>query len=292
MNLFGFFKKKQEKSAEEIYHEGQFHAHELHDYETAFKLYTQAADMGLREAKYDLAVLYFYGKGGPFNRHKAFDMVKALADELMPEAEEFLAMMYFRGEGVEKDLKMAYRYFQKGVVLNNTEALLHAGLCLAYDKPVDKEKVDKIVNYWTRAAELGVLEAKVNLGLLYYDGELVPQNYDEAFKWFLEAAEEGHPGGIFQTARCYDKGAGVEQNMEKAMEYYRKGMEMGEMTCANNLGSIYLEKGDLKEAYNCYCVAAKQGFKPAQKMCDEILKYVNSYNKKMVSDKTISVIKP
>ena len=272
------FLKKHEKTSEEIYHEGQHHAHVLHDYDAAFKLYTQAADMGLKEAKYDLAVLYASGNGTPKNLKRAAEILKPLADGNMPEAEEFLAMMYYNGDGVERDLQKALLYFQKGIVLENTEALLYAGLCLANSGQVDGEKAGKIVCYWTKAAKLGEVVAKVNLGLLYYDGKIVPQNHEEAFKWFAEAAEAGNIAGIFQTGLCYHKGKGVEKDIEKAIEYYKKGMEHGNVQCAHNLGSIYLDRKDLKEAYNCYRIGANKGYKPSAEMCDKILQYVDSCN--------------
>lgn len=266
-------------SPEDIYHGGQYHAHILHDYESGFKLYSIAAEMGLKEARYDLAVMHYFGKGTPENKKLAFKMIKELADELMPEAEEFLAVMYYNGDGVERDLQKALQYFQKGIALENTEALLYAGLCLANSEQVDEEKTSKIVDYWTKAAKLGNDVAKVNLGLLYYDGKIVPQNYEEAFKWFAEAAEVGNIAGVFQTGLCYHNGKGVEKDIEKAIEYYKKGMEHGDVQCAHNLGSIYCyDKRNLKEAYSCYRIGANKGFKPSAEMCDKILKYVNSCN--------------
>ena len=277
MDLFRFF-KKHEKTSEDIYNEGQHHAHVLHDYDTAFKLYTQAADMGLKEAKYDLAVLYASGNGTPKNLKRAAEILKPLADGNMPEAEEFLAVLYLKGEGVEKDYEMALRYFKKGIVLENPEALLCAGICLANMKPMDDDKVGKIIRYWTKAANLGDVNAKVNLGLLYYDGNIVSQDYKEAFKWFTEAAEAGNIVGIFQAGLCYQKGRGVEKDIEKAIEYYKKGMEHGDVQCAHNLGSIYLDRKDLKEAYNCYRIGANKGYKPSAEMCDRILAFVHKQN--------------
>ena len=43
---------------------------------------------------------------------------------------------------------------------------------------------------WRPLAEQGVAEAQFNLGLMYYDGEGVPQDYAEAVKWYRKAAEE------------------------------------------------------------------------------------------------------
>ncbi len=41
------------------------------------------------------------------------------------------------------------------------------------------------------AAEEGDAFAQASLGLMYYDGEGVPKDYQEAAKWYRMAAEEG-----------------------------------------------------------------------------------------------------
>ena len=40
-------------------------------------------------------------------------------------------------------------------------------------------------------AEQGDADAQANLGLMYYNGEGVPQDYAEAVRWFRLAAEQG-----------------------------------------------------------------------------------------------------
>ena len=41
-------------------------------------------------------------------------------------------------------------------------------------------------------AEQGVAEAQYNLGMMYYTGSGVHQDYAEALRWFRQAAEQGH----------------------------------------------------------------------------------------------------
>lgn len=277
MDLFGFL-KKHEKTSEEIYHEGQYYAHVLHDYDSAFKLYTQAADMGLNEAKYDLAVLYASGNGTPKNLKRAAEILKPLADGNMPEAEEFLAVLYLKGEGVEKDYEMALKYFRKGIVFENPEALLCAGICLANMKPMDDDKVGKIIRYWTKAANLGDVNAKINLGLLYYDGKIVTQDYKEAFRWFKDVAEANHPAGIFQVGRSYEQGYGVEKDVKKAETYYRKGAELGDVYCAHNLGMMLASRNELREACDVFKIAGDKGFQPSVDMINKILAFVHKQN--------------
>ena len=41
-------------------------------------------------------------------------------------------------------------------------------------------------------AELGMAAAQNNLGIMYDNGEGVPENDAEAVKWFRKAADQGH----------------------------------------------------------------------------------------------------
>ena len=42
-----------------------------------------------------------------------------------------------------------------------------------------------ITGFFREAAECGVAEAQLILGLMHYDGLGVPQDYEEAARWFL-----------------------------------------------------------------------------------------------------------
>ena len=49
---------------------------------------------------------------------------------------------------------------------------------------------------WYRlAAEQGTAKAQVNLGIMYYNGEGVPQDYVQAHMWFNLAASKGNENG-------------------------------------------------------------------------------------------------
>ena len=47
------------------------------------------------------------------------------------------------------------------------------------------------LKFWRPLAEQGVAQAQNNLGLMYANGQGVPQDYAEAVKWFRLAAEQG-----------------------------------------------------------------------------------------------------
>ena len=63
-----------------------------------------------------------------------------------------------------------------------------------------------------KAAEQGDADAQYILGLMYYEGKGVPQNFAETAKWFLKAAEQGDAYAQYNLGLMYYNGKGVPQS--------------------------------------------------------------------------------
>ena len=59
------------------------------------------------------------------------------------------------------------------------------------EEAVETEKSVEGVKIMQELAEQGDAEAQFNLGVMYANGEGVPQDYAEAVKWYPKAAEQG-----------------------------------------------------------------------------------------------------
>ena len=57
------------------------------------------------------------------------------------------------------------------------------------------------------------------LGLLYYHGEGVSKDFNEAFKWFGKAAEQGDAEGQFRLGAMYANGEGVAKDYVTAYKW-------------------------------------------------------------------------
>ena len=66
----------------------------------------------------------------------------------------------------------------------------------------------------------GNAAAQFNLGVMYHDGQGVPQDYAEAVKWYRIAAEQGHPSSQYNLGVMYDKGEGLPQDYVQAHRWY------------------------------------------------------------------------
>ena len=63
-----------------------------------------------------------------------------------------------------------------------------------------------------RKAKAGDAVAQVILGVMYDDGDGVPENDAEAVKWYRKAADQGVPEAQFLLGGMYDDGEGVPEN--------------------------------------------------------------------------------
>ena len=119
-----------------------------------------------------------------------------------------------------------------------------------------------------KLAEQGYILAQFSLGLMYANGEGVPQNDKEAVKWFTKAAEQGEATAQFNLGLMYAKGQGVPQNDKEAVKWYTKAAEQGDATAQSNLGFMYTKGRGVpqndKEAVKWFTKAAEQGDAMAQ----------------------------
>ena len=91
-----------------------------------------------------------------------------------------------------------------------------------------KDIVDLLEDMWYRSlAEQGDASAQNTLGIMYYNGDGVPQDYQEAMKWYRLAAEQGHAGAQFNLGVMYASGKGVPQDVQVAVKWWRLAAEQG-----------------------------------------------------------------
>lgn len=107
-----------------------------------------------------------------------------------------------------------------------------------------------------------------NLGMRYYKGDGVEQNYEKAVELFRKDAEQGDAVAQYNLGNCYSNGEGVEQNYWTAVDWYTKSAEQNFAPAQNNLGICYYNGTgvvqDKEKAIELYKKSAAQGFSAAQ----------------------------
>ena len=120
---------------------------------------------------------------------------------------------------------------------------------------LNKKKWQKLL----KKAKKGDAEAQIEVGQIYSDGYIglnqeviVKKNDKLAYKWHEKAAEQDNVFGIELLAYHLDCGIGCEKNTKRAIELYKIAIDNGSSSAANNLGTIYRDKGNYKKAFAYY----------------------------------------
>ncbi len=112
-------------------------------------------------------------------------------------------------------------------------------------------------------------DKEFSMGLLYYEGRGVPQDYIEAAKWLLKSADKGHAEAQATLGALYQLGRGVPQDYGQAAAWFRKSAEQGSPNGQLFLGTLLSEghqgvPKDDTEAAMWFRRAAEQGNAVAQ----------------------------
>jgi TPR repeat protein len=88
-------------------------------------------------------------------------------------------------------------------------------------------------------ARAGNTEAEHLLGLMYYMGRGVPQDYKQALIWHRKAAVKGKADAQYVVGAMYYTGNAVIQDHKQAVIWFRKAAEQGHAEAQQILGLMY-----------------------------------------------------
>ncbi|WP_342117593.1 tetratricopeptide repeat protein [Pseudoduganella sp. OTU4001] len=88
-------------------------------------------------------------------------------------------------------------------------------------------------------AKAGNTDAEHLLGLMYYMGRGVPQDYKQALTWHRKAATKGKADAQYVVGAMYYTGNAVIQDHKEAVTWFRKAAEQGHPDAQQVLGLMY-----------------------------------------------------
>jgi TPR repeat protein len=80
---------------------------------------------------------------------------------------------------------------------------------------------------WRPLADAGNANAQFRLGVMYHNGQGVPQDYAAAAAWYRKAAEQGNKWAQYLLGVMYGIGQGVPQDYVETVAWYRRAAEQG-----------------------------------------------------------------
>ena len=133
---------------------------------------------------------------------------------------------------------------------------LHDGM-IAYGKGNYKEAI----TLFKPLALQGDVDAQTNLGVMYANGQGVPQHDVEAVKWYKLAAEQGYAMAQFNLGSMYYIGLGVTQDYIKAYMWNNLAAAQGDAHAVENRNIVAskMSQQQLAKAQNLSreCLARK-----------------------------------
>ncbi len=100
-------------------------AHQFQEYDSAYSLWTQAADLGNAIAQFQLARLYREGWGVDQDLSRAYELIQLSAKQKLSHAQYQLALYYIKGEQVGKNETLALYWMQLAADQGNRKAEDH-----------------------------------------------------------------------------------------------------------------------------------------------------------------------
>ena len=86
---------------------------------------------------------------------------------------------------------------------------------------------------WRPLADGGDAPSQFNLGLLYYDGQGVPQDYAQAASWFRRAADQEYLKAQHNLGAMYGAGKGVKRDFVQAYVWLNICAAKGDSGCVD-----------------------------------------------------------
>ena len=84
-------------------------------------------------------------------------------------------------------------------------------------------------------ADQGNANAQLNLGVMYDNGEGVPENDAEAVKWYRKAADQGDAIAQSNLGHMYLRGEGIPENNIRAYVWWSMAKTQGHANAVTNI---------------------------------------------------------
>ena len=197
------------------------------DYRKALEWYQMGVDKFRSPQAMDrIGHIYLEGGNGvPQNMALARQWFEKGAAAGGSEAMRSLADIYFRGLGVDSDYQLAKQWEKKA------------------DDTRGRELAAKEIPKLEKASATGDVAAMNQLGKYYYDGGMVPKDYDRARQWWEKAAAAGGKGSVeamnhlgeLYTSDRY----GLKDDPQTARGWYEKAAAAGSRDAMCSLAKLY-----------------------------------------------------
>lgn len=197
------------------------------DYAKAIEMYQRASELGNSDAMGNLGVLYSTGNGVPKDFAKAAELFQKASDKGNELATANLASLYEKGNGVPQDYDRAFKLYKKAEAMGNC---CYVPLCNCYLNGHGTERnFDLALQYAIGAYEKGGVSKEQtgkNLIIIANNAKANEPGYNRV-PLYTRAIELGSVDAMLALAHMYESGDGVAQDLDKAESYYKDAARAG-----------------------------------------------------------------
>jgi len=213
----------------------------------------EIAERGDVYSQFRLGQIYYEGKGVGRNDQEAAAWFLKAAQQNHSEAQFVLATMYEKGAGIGRSEEEAFNWYlqaatqgheRASVILSSDKWTIYKQRYLVGDevqhqtreehgpekenqRSAQEPPGEDLFTKYLAKAQAGDIDAQYNLGVMYYHGEGIRKDYDEALKWFHLSAEQGDAEAQFNLGFMYGRGEGSPKDHRASMEWFQKAAAQG-----------------------------------------------------------------
>jgi len=222
--------------------------------DAAYEWTLKAALAGNIDAQFEVAASTINGEAGVdgIDMARVQAWLSAAAEKYHKDAPrgdikalQRLAWMYETGRGVAKDeqraeqlqIEATRQMYELGMEVDKEE-LYNLGVAYYQGDVIAKNDI-KAAEIFKITAALGLAQAQYSLALFYTSGTVVEQNDKIGFGWLMSAAKQGHDKAQFEVGQRYYYGYVVEKDLKAAFEWFEKSANNGNVKSQLLLGMMY-----------------------------------------------------
>ena len=187
-----------------------------------------------------------------------------------------IALMYLNGYGVNQNISKGNEILFNIANLGDTWAIIYLA-----DKAEKNNDYVNAVKWYEIGDSLDDLHSTYKLGIHYYKGLGVKQDFQLSFSFFKKSADKGHSDSQFYIGKFYHIGNGAyfgspaSRSFFEALKWYELSSAQNNHKAQNNMGILYYLgdgdftfrgfKADVKKSLNWFNIAIDNGSESAKK---------------------------
>lgn len=205
------------------------------------------ARTGKRDAQYDLATEYFFGRRRPVNLILAVYWFRRAADAGHTVSQYNLARCYERGWGCRKSAAMAVRYYQKAMQGNLAEAVLRYAELLYSGVPAEKSEhgeipalkadPDKALQLMRQAATVSEAGKIILARYLFKDAPRHGKELRSRLAGYSKR-DNAHPEALLLYSACLRSGIGGEADIPAGIKILQRAADSGNPEALAQLAEV------------------------------------------------------